>query len=104
MLASRGDSIPITGWRVWYYSLDGITSLSSEESSWGEAPIDNVLAVEWFHDGLRTLTHGVDYYALTADEFGGSDALADVVAHSYKVGLLIDDTEYNEFLTNTLNA
>ena len=104
MLALRADSLPIVEWVVWYYSQGNFIPIHSGDSTWANLPKTNVLAVEWLHDGLRTITHGVDYYALTALKFGGSDNLNEVQHYDYLEGVLIPNDEYNNFLSETLKA
>jgi hypothetical protein len=95
MLALRAGSLPIEAVIVHWYD-NGFHS-----GTWLNAPSNGILAVEWMHEGnYRTLTYGVDYYVFTPLYFGGVDNYEEVQDLDYKVGLLIDDELYAEFLTS----
>lgn len=89
----------IAGWRLYYG--DG-TTLDSRESSWEDAPAENVQVLIRFHERLdkrgrplREMYHGSpgnagDYYW----QFGAGTAAEVPEDADVKYGRMIDDTEF----------
>ena len=53
--------LPVIGWRLWY--SNGL-SVDSTQSSWSDAPDNDVQIMEWYHEPApyKTLTYGNDEY------------------------------------------